>query len=376
MEKRTLKKSGLKASMLGMGMMRLPLGEDGQVDMEHTAKMVDYLMQNGVNYFDTAYFYHGGNSESITGELLCSKYPRDSFVLTDKLPFGSCKNEDDVMRHFNLQMERLKTDYLDYYLIHGTDGKGWDYCKEHKIIDVFEKLKAKGLIRHIGFSFHGTPQGLRYILSDYDWDIYQVQLNYLDYYIHGYDKLYEVMKDFDIPCVIMEPLKGGTIAKLPDALTAPFRQANPDASIASWGLRWCGSLPEATIILSGMSSLEHVTDNVKTFSPFKPVNDDEIDVIKQVVKLINQRPVIPCTDCKYCIECPMNINIPQIFDIYNEYIRYENRGHSNWRYNINFDKSRMPTNCTKCGYCVQRCPQKIDIPAQLEKAHEKLSALS
>lgn len=371
MDKRKLGEN-LTASMLGMGLMRLPT-RNNEVDYDHTKQMIDYLFEHGVNYFDTAYFYHGGKSEVVASDLIITRYPRDSFILTDKLPYGDCKTEEDVMRKFNLQMERLKTDYLDYYLVHGFDGRGWEHCKKYGIMDVFEKLKKQGRIRNIGFSFHGTPEELRTVLTEYNWDIYQVQLNYLDYYVHGYDKLYKVMEDFDVPCIVMEPLKGGTITNLPKDIIAPFTEANPEASIASWGLRWCGSLPKVTIVLSGMSSLEHIKDNVATFSPFKPIEDREIEVIKKVVELVRQRPIIPCTDCKYCIECPMQINIPKIFDAYNEYIRYENKGHTHWRYNYDFKEIEKPEACTRCNYCKERCPQRINIPDELVKAHALLS---
>ncbi len=372
MEMRKLSKD-LVTSMLGMGLMRLPTHDD-QIDYDHTRQMIDYLIEHGVNYFDTAYFYHGGKSEVVAHDLLISRYPRDSFILTDKLPYGDCKTEEDVMKKFNTQMERLKTDYIDIYLVHGLNDEGWEHCKKYDLMSVFEKLKSQGRIRHIGFSFHGSPEGLRKILTEYDnWDVYQVQLNYLDYYVHGYDKLYKVMEEFDIPCIVMEPLKGGTITKLPEELTTPFRAADPDASIASWGVRWCGTLPKVTVVLSGMSTIDHVKDNVATFSPFKPLTAQDEEIIKQVVELVNRRPVIPCTDCKYCIECPMSINIPKIFDAYNEYIRYENRGHTHWRYNNEFSDSEKPESCTRCGNCLEKCPQHINIPDELVKAHALLS---
>ena len=361
MEKRFIKDSNV--SLLGMGCMRFPLIEGTEeIDLEQTEKMVDLAFKSGINYFDTAYPYHFGKSETVIGNIL-SKYPRESFYLADKMPSWSCQSKEDVVRIFNEQLEKCKVEYFDFYLCHAMN---FDRIEEYKKYDAFNflaEMRRQGKIKKLGFSFHDAAQNILPIIEQLDWDFAQIQLNYLDYDMQDAKKQYELLTENNISVVVMEPVRGGMLANVCDEAKELFTTARPDKSIASWALRYVASFPNVKVILSGMSNLEQLQDNINTFTNYEELTDNDKEVIQKAKKAILGNNFIPCTGCSYCMPCPMGINIPRTFAVYN-------------LYGINKDLERFKNNmskngvaldaCVKCGACLEQCPQKIDIPTKLE----------
>ena len=364
---------------LGFGMMRLP-EQDGKIDIDHVNRMVDAYMQAGMNYFDTAYVYHGGNSEKTVREALAKRYPRESFMVATKLPAWCLKTEADRDRIFNEQLERCGLDYFDFYLLHSVEDGGNG--------DTYERLdcyrwalgkKAEGKIRHFGFSFHGSPEYLEKQLDAHpEIEFVQIQLNYADWEnpVVCSGRLYEILHGRNIPMIIMEPVKGGTLAKLRPDLEEKYRTARPENSIASWALRFVGSLPGVMTILSGMSTEEQIRDNIRTFSNFVPLTEEEKALINEVRSIMLDVPQIGCTACRYCTDgCPMNISIPDVFravntmTLYNEVFRPKafyggviGQGHG------------RAADCIGCGQCESVCPQHLPIIDLLKDASAKLDA--
>ena len=364
---------------LGFGMMRLP-EQDGKIDIDHVNRMVDAYMQAGMNYFDTAYVYHGGNSEKTVREALAKRYPRESFMVATKLPAWCLKTEADRDRIFNEQLERCGLDYFDFYLLHSVEDGGNG--------DTYERLdcyrwalgkKAEGKIRHFGFSFHGSPEYLEKQLDAHpEIEFVQIQLNYADWEnpVVCSGRLYEILHGRNIPMIIMEPVKGGTLAKLRPDLEEKYRTARPENSIASWALRFVGSLPGVMTILSGMSTEEQIRDNIRTFSDFVPLTEEEKALVNEVRSIMLDVPQIGCTACRYCTDgCPMNISIPDVFravntmTLYNEVFRPKafyggviGQGHG------------RAADCIGCGQCESVCPQHLPIIDLLKDASAKLDA--
>ena len=366
MEKRKLEKLGIETSLLGYGCMRFPTTAEGKIDREQAEKLLDTAYARGINYFDTAYMYHDGESESFVGEAM-KKYDRSSFYFATKLPLWEVNTLEDVDRLFNEQITKLQTDYVDFYLMHAISKERWDKMLELGVVKRLEELKAEGKVKYLGFSFHDSYEVFEEVLRYRDWDFCQIQLNYMDTEIQAGMKGYALTEELNIPLVIMEPVKGGSLACFADDITAKFRALDPNASTASFALRWIGSLPNVKVVLSGMSNMEQVEDNLNTFGDFKPMNETELATIKEIVELINSRVQNGCTGCSYCMPCPAGVDIPGNYRAWNTYHMYQNYNMVKGSWERGLGDEKQAKNCIKCGKCEKVCPQKIQIRADLEK---------
>ena len=365
MEYRKLEKLGVSPSLLGFGCMRLPLTSTGAIDEAEAEKMIDHAIAKGVTYIDTAYPYHGGDSEPFVGKAL-KKYARDSFYLATKLPIWNVKTLDDVKRIFEEQLARLDVEYVDFYLLHALDKARFDLIKELGIIDYCEELKKQGKIKYLGFSFHDEYEVFEDIIQYRDWDFCQIQLNYIDTDVQAGMKGYELATTKNIPIVIMEPIKGGSLALLPEDIASKFKDYDKDRSISSWALRWVSSLPNVKVVLSGMSTYDQVLDNLETFENFAPLNDKEQELVKEVATTIQSRTKNGCTACAYCMPCPFGVDIPKNFRFWNELSMYGNTELIKKRYNEMEGKADL---CKQCGACEKMCPQAIKIIEDLKQVH-------
>lgn len=374
MEYRRMENIDAKVSLLGFGCMRFPTDANGKIEETQALKMIDMAYQAGVNYYDTAYPYHGGASEGFVGKAL-ARYPRESYYLATKLPIWEVKTIEDAQRIFDMQMERLQKDYVDFYLLHALNKERWNTIKELDILKWCEKLRAEGRIRYIGFSFHDDYDVFKEIVTGYSWDFCQIQLNYMDKDTQATTKGVELAESLGIPMVIMEPIKGGSLANLPEDITKMFREADKEASTSSWALRYVGSFDNVKVILSGMSAIEHVEDNLKTFTDFKVLSDVEQQVVANVAETLHSRVQNGCTACKYCMPCPAGVNIPGSFGVWNEYHVYQNLNDTKWSWTKEIPDEAKPKNCIKCGKCERVCPQKISIRKDLERVQAEMEAL-
>ena len=367
-----------KMSKLGFGLMRLP-EKDGMVDLEQVKKMVDRYMQTGMNYFDTAYVYHGGRSEVVAREALVKRYPRDSFMIATKLPAWEIRQQADVDRLFREQCERAGVDYFDLYLLHSIeDGSNYDTYEKYDCFSWGLKMKEEGKIRHFGFSYHGSPELLIRILDRHpETEFVQIQLNYLDRTnpVVQSEALYHILLERNIPMIIMEPVRGGMLANLPPEMEAKFKAVRPESSAASWALRYVGSLPGVMTILSGMSNEEQMEDNIRTFTDFEPLTEEEMQTIDDVTEEMLRIPQIGCTACKYCTPgCPMKISIPDVFRTINTLRRYPNDWRAKNFYSGLKSRSGSASECIGCGQCEGVCPQHLPIISLLQEAAEILDA--
>ena len=371
MEKRNLEKLGIETSLLGFGCMRFPVTAEGKIDEPEAEKMLDKAIAAGVNYIDTAYPYHDGASEPFVGRVL-KKYNRNSFYLATKLPCWKVEKLEDVSEIFEDQLKRLQTDYIDFYLMHALGKDSFRKMVEMGTVKKLEELKTEGRIRYLGFSFHDSYEAFEEILNYRDWDFCQIQLNYMDADTQAGLKGYRLTEEKQIPLVIMEPVKGGSLAAFAGDITEKFRSLDPDCSTASYALRWVGSLPNVKVVLSGMSTMEQVEDNLKTFGEFRPLSERESRTIDEVVALINSRVKNGCTACRYCMPCPAGVDIPGNFRVWNTYHMYQNYNmvKNSWEKGLGDEKQAK--NCVKCGKCEKACPQKLHIREDLEKVQEDL----
>lgn len=361
---------------LGFGLMRLP-EKDGMIDMPHVCSMVDAYMKKGFNYFDTAYVYHGGKSETTVKEALVKRYPRESFYLATKLPAWAMKEKDDRDRIFSEQLARTGAGYFDFYLLHSLeDGSNYDTYEKYDCFNWAKQKKAKGEIRHFGFSFHGTPELLKKVLDKHpEVEFVQIQLNYADWnnqVVHS-GKLYQILHERNIPIIVMEPVKGGILADPAPEIYDMLRKVCPEASAASWALRFVGSLDGVMTILSGMSTIEQMEENLCTFENFKPLSSEEMKTIENVVKKMQDMPLIQCTACRYCCDgCPEGIRIPDVFRALNTVRLYpkDNRPHMFYK-NMVKESGRAET-CIACGQCEGVCPQHLPIIELMQEAAKKL----
>ncbi len=367
MEKRKFEKLDIETSLLGFGCMRFPESE-GKIDYDLAEKMIDLAMESGVNYYDTAYPYHNGESEPFLGKVL-DKYDRDSYYLATKLPVWEVKRIDDAKRIFEEQRVRLNKEYFDFYLLHALNLKKYMQMKAIGVVEYLKELKAEGKIKYLGFSFHDDYTAFEYIIKDQDWDFCQIQLNYMDVEEQAGMKGYELAEKLGVPIVIMEPVKGGTLASFSQDIEQKFYDLDTDKSIASYALRFVGSLSNIKVILSGMSNMEQVMDNLKTFQQFQELSDKERATINEVVEELNKRTKNGCTGCRYCIPCPAGIKIPTYFRLWNTYFKYQNFQvvSGEWK-----EFNQNANACLHCKKCVSKCPQKINIPEDLKHAHEEL----
>lgn len=367
---REFKNTGVKISGLGMGCMRLPRLKEDQPDIDYAAgqAMVDYALAHGVNYFDTAYPYHSGKSEPFVGQAL-KKHSRDSFFLASKMPCWCVKQAGDVERIFNEQLERCQVDYFDFYLCHALSAEHWKTYEEIPILPYLNRMREEGKIRRLGFSFHDSPDVLEMLVGKNKWDFVQIQLNYLDWTGQDAKRQYEILEANGLPCVVMEPVRGGSLASLCPEADGAFKAADPDSSVASWALRFAASLPNVLTVLSGMSNMEQVEDNVKTMTGFRPFSPEDYATVERALELYRKNRTIPCTGCRYCMDCPSGVDIPEVFKVYNRYAVEKNQDAFLADYAA-LTEEKQSHNCVSCGACLPKCPQGISIPEKLREIAE------
>ena len=393
-------KTGEQVSLLGYGCMRWPFisGQDGEssaeiIDQQAVNELVDYALAHGVNYFDTAPFYCRALSEKATGIAL-GRHPRGSYYIATKMSnmglagrgLSPSESYEASLQIYRNSFESLQTDYIDYYLLHAV-GRSIDNFKErfedNGVLDFLLREREAGRIRNLGFSFHGDLATYHYLLSLHErahWHFVQIQLNYYDYKANKADYLYAELEKRGIPAVIMEPLLGGRLADLGGHLGERLQQRRPQESVASWAFRFAGTFPGVLTVLSGMSYMEHLQDNIRTYSPLDPCSEDELALLANTAELMLKYPTVPCTGCQYCMPCPYGLDIPGIFAHYNKCINEGNISASsqdeNYRkarraFLVGYDRSvpklRQASHCIGCGRCVSHCPQGIKIPSQLHK---------
>ncbi|MBO5903968.1 MAG: aldo/keto reductase [Clostridia bacterium] len=357
---------------LGFGCMRFPKCGDA-IDVEQVKKMFDIFMDAGFAYFDTAHVYHSGKSESVVRECLSERYPRDKFMLTTKLSVWNFEKEEDIVPLFEEQLRDTGVEYFDYYLMHAQDKEYYEKYKKCRAYEIAAELKAQGKIKHIGISFHDDAETLRRILSEQPAvEAVQIQFNYVDYLNPNVDGkgVYEVCREFGKDIIIMEPVKGGSLANPPDEAKAALAEAG-DGSPASFAMRYAAGFEGVKMVLSGMSSIAQVEDNVATMKDFKPLSEKEMAAVEKARDIFVNLGRIECTACRYCTDgCPMNIAIPDIFSLYNSKVCYRNWG-TEEEYDKLTKKGSKVCECIECGQCESACPQHLPIMSLLKKASEK-----
>ncbi len=369
MKKRFFEKTNAETSLLGFGCMRFPTKEDGTIDEELTFKMLDEAYNRGVNYYDTAYPYHQGESERVVGKWLKTK-PRESLYVVSKMPIWKLEKAEDFYTIFNEQLEKLQVESLDFYLMHALNKERWETIKKFDLITKAEEARKAGKIKRLGFSFHDDYEVFEEIINAYDWDFCQIQFNYMDTDVQAGMKGYELAKSKGIPMVIMEPIKGGQLANVPEEIKEVFHSIHPDWSDASWALRFVASFDNVYCVLSGMSSMKQTLDNLNTFEHFEPLTQEEFAAIAKARELFDARVQVPCTGCRYCMPCPFGVDIPHCFKTLNNAFIYNQMENGKKQYASLEGKAEL---CQKCGACMAQCPQHIQIPDMLEKVTEQLA---
>ena len=356
---------------LGFGVMRLPMNGD-KVDTDKFSEMVDLFMENGFNYFDTAKVYHSGQSESALKTSLTSRYPRESYILTDKLSPWCFEKEEDIRPMFDEQLAACGVEYFDYYLMHSQGRGNYGKFTETHAYEIAAELKAEGKIKHVGLSFHDTPDFLDKILTEHpEVEVVQLQFNYMDYESTNVQSraCYEVARKHGKDILIMEPVKGGSLANIPDEAKAVFASLG-DMSPASYAIRFAAGFDGVIGVLSGMSTLEQVEDNISYMKDFEPLSDEEKAAVDKVCEIIKSKYLIACTACKYCVDgCPMKIQIPRLFSCMNSLRAYGNEG-ARKKYAEITAESGKASDCIACGLCEDSCPQKLEIRDLLVKVAE------
>ena len=388
--------NGDQVSLIGFGCMRWPMIKDANgksvIDQEAVNEMVDYAIEHGINYFDTSPAYLQGQSEKAAGIAL-SRHPREKYYIATKLSNFNNQTPEASLQMYKDSFEQLQTDYFDYYLLHAIGSGGVAAFRQRYVqngmMDFLIKEKEAGRIRNLGFSFHGSPGEFDQLIGlhdsgEYHWDFVQIEMNYVDWtHADGVRNanavyLYEELDKRGIPIVIMEPLLGGRLANVPDAIASQMKEREPDKSIASWAFRFCGTYPRVLCTLSGMTNMDPLLDNIKTFTHFKPLTDEELEFLERMATQMKEYPLVNCTDCKYCMPCPWGIDIPGIFKHYNTSVtegRYaQTREQKEYQklkraYLVSYDRAiptlRQADHCIHCGECLSHCPQSIPIPDEL-----------
>lgn len=358
----------IQLSRLGMGNMRLPLIDDREgapIDRVRAQEIIDYAMAQGINYYDTAYVYHNGESEKFLGEAM-KKYPRDSYYLATKFFYVA---NPDYKAVFEEQLERLQTDHVDFYLIHSVTSETYQQYLDCGCIEYFEAQKKAGRIKYLGFSSHADPKELEIFASYRQWDFAQIQLNYYDWVYGTAREEYEILEKHNIPIMVMEPVRGGRLASLCPEGEKMLRDIHPDWSNASWALRFVKALPQVQTILSGMSTFEQIQDNIATFSDGSALSDAEKENVYKAAELLKKYLNVPCTACRYCCDgCPMQIEIPKLIEIYNGY-----KLNGAWGLSDRIaaaESEGKPADCIACGACMGHCPQSIEIPQIMSELAE------
>ena len=375
--------SGSRPSLLGFGCMRLPLLPDSQnIDVAAAKQLLDYAYRHGVNYFDTAWGYHEGKSEEFVGRVL-QAYPRESFYLASKMPGWILQNMSDAKKLMTQQFRRCQVEYFDYYLLHSlTTQEEFErlYLKEN-VLAYLRQQKQAGRIVKLGFSFHGSLDFMKYLLAKYSWDFVQIQLNYQDWHTMQAAQLYElVVEKYKLPCIIMEPLRGGALAVLNEEAAAILRKAKPQNSLASWGMRFLAGLPGIMTILSGMNAMSQLQDNLKTLAEPQALDAQEQATLQKALRAYLKLSPIPCTACNYCMPCPFEVDIPGNFRAYNECagkrlldsIHEKDKREEFEKLWQTLEPENLAHECKACGVCRSKCPQQIDIPERMLELKEML----
>ena len=363
---------------LGFGLMRLPLtdaNDQTSIDIEKFKAMADRFIEQGFTYFDTAYPYHGGASETALREAVVKRYPRETFTVTSKMPVWAIKDEGDLERIFNEQLEKCGVEYFDYYWLHALNRERVKVMEQIDGWGFLQRKKAVGRIRHIGFSFHDSSDLLAEILERHpEAEFVQLQINYLDWDSPAIEArtCYDLCTRHGKPVIVMEPVKGGSLARVPEDVERLFRDYNPDASPASWAIRYCASLPNVLTVLSGMSTMEQLEDNTAYMQDFQPLNDEEQAIIACATQVIRDSIVVPCTACHYCTDgCPQHIAIPEYFNLYNNLRQFpDQKGNCKLYYDLLAKNHGKASECIECGQCEAQCPQHIDIIDNLKPVAE------
>ena len=367
----------MKLSGLGMGAMRLPVidGDDSRIDETKTQAMVDYAMEQGVNYYDTAWGYHDGHSETVMGKAL-SRYPRESYFLATKFPGYDLSNMDKVEEIFEKQLEKCGVEYFDFYLFHNVCEMNIDAYLDEKygIHEYLMKQKAAGRIRHLGFSAHGNLDVMKRFLDAYgkDMEFCQIQLNFLDWTFQGAKEKVELLKEWNIPVWVMEPLRGGKLAKLAAEDEKALKALRPEENIPAWAFRFLQSVPGVTMVLSGMSNLQQMQDNIHTFAEDKPLTEKEMDTLLQIADGMVKKIVLPCTACHYCTShCPQGLPIPELLALYNEHCFTEGGFIAPMALSA-YPQEKLPSACIGCRSCEAVCPQQIKISEAMADFAQKM----
>ena len=366
----TMPATGDRFSTLGLGCMRLPTTPQGEIDTAQAKAMVDAAIAGGINFFDTAYIYHNQQSETFLGQALAA-YPRESYRLSTKLPTWLINQPEDVQQYLSTQLSRCKTDYFDYYLVHDLNKERFEKITPLGVYDLLLQQKQKGVIRNLGFSFHDKAPVLEEILTRHHWDFVLLQINYLDWHLYDAKELYDIATRHGVPVFVMEPIRGGALANLPPEIDQPLKDAGSGASSASIALRFVAQLENVKLVLSGMSSMEQLLENIQTFSaPDLHLTPGEQQAVAQVVDRMRQIETIPCTGCRYCMDCSFGVDIPWMFEIYNTYKLVGGLTAAHHKYNKMTKPQNRAEACAACGACVSACPQGIDIPARMVEIHQ------
>lgn len=368
---------GESIKKLGFGLMRLPMIGD-EVDIEQTKKMVDAFMEKGFTYFDTAYVYIGGKSEKALGEAVVSRYPRDSFQCASKLPIWDLKDTADMERIFQESLDRASLTYYDFYLLHALGKESAEKSDNLGAWDFLKKLKAEGKVKHIGFSFHDSAEVLEDILTKHpEAEFVQLQINYADWDSENVQsrKCYEIARKHGKSIIIMEPVKGGALATMTPEVQSLFKAANAEVSIASWAVRFAASLEGLVTVLSGMSDTAQMEDNLSFMADFNPLTQAEQETVQKAVDILNSLPTVPCTSCKYCVDgCPQKINIPGALSALNQLILYGDAERAKGQYKHAIGEGGKASDCIGCGACQNHCPQHLGIIDHLKTVTSKLDS--
>ena len=372
MQYRTFNKTGEKISLFGFGAMRLPELPGGKVDEDEAIKMIRKAIDHGVNYIDTAYMYHDGVSEVIVGKALKDGY-REKVFLADKLPLWDVGDEKGQQTTLDEQLRRLDVEYIDMYLAHNLNTATYKLAKKFNTIDFFERKKAEGIIKHIGFSFHDSLSLFKEIIDSYPWDFCQIQLNYMDIKWQAGVEGMKYAASKGIPVIVMEPLKGGLlIDSIPENVMKFWNEADIKRRPAEWALRWVANFPEVLTILNGVSSMSQLTENLLILNEASPdsMTENELDIIEKVSDIYNELTQYPCTACRYCLPCPQKIDIPMVMNLYNEWFLFAQNDKTIPSYKSMFIPGRTASDCTECKTCEERCPQHLNISEMMNKAAE------
>lgn len=362
----------IKSKNLGFGLMRLPVLANGEIDIEQVKTMADKFLESGFNYFDTAFGYMDGKSEEVLKHAVVDRYPRDAFVIADKMPMWEVESEEDLDRIFNTQLERTGAEYFDFYLLHSLYEGTFKKAEKFGAWEFLKQKKTQGKIKHLGFSFHDSAECLETILKKYnDCDFVQLQINYADWDSETIQSrlCFETARKHNKPIIVMEPVKGGSLSALPKSASELLKKAEPTWSVASWAIKFAAAQDGVMMVLSGMSDLNQLQDNINIFEDSESLNENHINLINQVVTILNSIPTIQCTNCRYCTgNCPSKIPIPDIINLLNIYNTYCNISGPKKSYEWTVANAGKASDCISCKQCEDLCPQHLKIIDAMSKS--------